>query len=322
MALRLKESNEVIHALQENSLIALNFSADWAAPCKHLDEVFDELAKNFPHIKFFHISAEDFPDLSERYEVVAVPSFILLQGNNVVDRVDGANAAGLTKKVTALSEISPKTAPADSSAPKDLNTRLKELTHAAKCMVFMKGTPTEPRCGFSKQLIEILDKNSIEYSTFNILADEEVRLGLKTYSNWPTYPQIYVNGELVGGLDIIKELVKGNELTTTLPVKKTQSLEGRLKELINQAPIMVFIKGTPNEPRCGFSKKIVSLLKENEVKFSSFDILTDEDVRQGLKTYSNWPTYPQLYVKGELIGGLDIAQELVESGEFKNVVHE
>jgi len=189
-------------------------------------------------------------------------------------------------------------------------------------MIFIKGTPTEPRCGFSRQLIEILDKNSIDYSTFNILADEEVRQGLKTYSNWPTYPQVYANGELVGGLDIIKELVEGNELTATLPVKKTQSLESTIKELINQSSVMLFMKGSPNEPKCGFSKKMVGLLNNNNVKFGSFDILTDEDIRQGLKTYSNWPTFPQLYVRGELIGGLDIVQELVDSGEFKNVTQE
>ena len=67
---------------------------------------------------------------------------------------------------------------------------------------------------------------------------------------------------------------------------------------------MLFIKGTPAEPRCGFSSKIVALLNETGVKYTTFDILSDEDVRQGLKTYSNWPTFPQLYINGELIGGL------------------
>jgi len=83
-------------------------------------------------------------------------------------------------------------------------------------MVFMKGDRNTPRCGFSKQLIGILNETKIPYETFDILTDEEVRQGLKTYSDWPTYPQVYVKGELIGGLDIIKELLAADELVATL----------------------------------------------------------------------------------------------------------
>ena len=75
-------------------------------------------------------------------------------------------------------------------------------------------------------------------------------------------------------------------------------------------------KGTADEPRCGFSRKAVALLKEQNVPFTTFDILGDDEVRQGLKTFSNWPTYPQLYGAGALLGGLDIMNELAESGEL------
>ena len=83
---------------------------------------------------------------------------------------------------------------------------------------------------------------------------------------------------------------------------------------------MLFMKGSPAEPRCGFSKKIVALLQKKECQFGSFDILTDEEVRQTLKKVSNWPTYPQLYVDGELVGGLDIVEELEQSGELSEMV--
>lgn len=69
--------------------------------------------------------------------------------------------------------------------------------------------------------------------------------------------------------------------------------------------------GSPSSPRCGFSSSIVQILKENGIQFDYFDILSDENVRQGLKTYSNWPTYPQLYVHGKLVGGLDIVKEML-----------
>ena len=172
----------------------------------------------------------------------------------------------------------------------------------------------DPRCGFSRQIVAILKEHSIQFSSFDILSDEEVRQGLKTYSNWPTYPQLYVNGELVGGLDIVKELAETGELENTCP--KAVTLEHRLKKLINQNPVMLFMKGNKEAARCGFSRQTLEILNGTGVDYDTFDILQDEEVRQGLKTYSNWPTYPQLYVKGELIGGLDILKELKESGDL------
>jgi len=90
--------------------------------------------------------------------------------------------------------------------------------------------------------------------------------GLKEYSNWPTYPQLYIHGELVGGLDIIKELVASGEFQAMLPAvtvdKSHLSLDDRLKQLIARDPVMLFMKGTPDSPRCGFSKTIVGLLND------------------------------------------------------------
>ena len=97
-----------------------------------------------------------------------------------------------------------------------LEDRLKKLVNRHKVMLFMKGLPSAPQCGFSRQIVEILDDSSVPYDAFNILGDEEVRQGLKEFSDWPTYPQLYVNGDLVGGLDIVKELKESNELDEML----------------------------------------------------------------------------------------------------------
>jgi Grx4 family monothiol glutaredoxin len=128
---------------------------------------------------------------------------------------------------------------------------------------------------------------------------------------------------LVGGLDIVKEMADGGNLKEQLGIQdvvmppEAPSLEVRLKSLITQDTVMLFMKGTPSQPRCGFSRTIVQLLQEAHVNFSSFDILGDEEVRQGLKTYSDWPTFPQLYVQGNLVGGLDIVKEMAEGGNLK-----
>lgn len=91
---------------------------------------------------------------------------------------------------------------------------------------------------------------------------------------------------------------------------------------MEKSKVVLFMKGNPEQPRCGFSQKTVALLKQEKVPFSTFDILQDEAVRQGLKKLNDWPTFPQIIVNGELIGGLDILRELIETGEFKEMLKE
>lgn len=100
----------------------------------------------------------------------------------------------------------------------------------------------------------------------------------------------------------------------------TPELQKRIDDIIGQSDVVLFMKGEPESPACGFSARAVEILLENDIAFSSFDIYSDEDVRQGLKVYKNWPTYPQLYIKGKLIGGVDIMEEMNDEGEFKNIL--
>lgn len=206
-----------------------------------------------------------------------------------------------------------------------LTTRLENLINSSPVMLFMKGKPDEPKCGFSRKVVEILRQENVHLESFDILTDEEVRQGLKVYSNWSSYPQLYIKGELIGGSDIVLEMQKSGELKKILHEKgilPEETLQDRLKKLTASSPVMLFMKGTPDAPQCGFSSKVVNALREEGVSFGSFDILTDEEVRQGLKVFSNWPTFPQLYYKGELIGGCDIVMELRNNGELKSTLSE
>jgi Grx4 family monothiol glutaredoxin len=118
------------------------------------------------------------------------------------------NGADGTKNLAAYAPTAsdPSTAPdysSGESTKEDLHKRLGELVKAAPVMLFMKGTPSAPQCGFSRKTVGLLREKGIRYGFFNILADDEVRQGLKEYSDWPTFPQLYADGELVGGLDIV-----------------------------------------------------------------------------------------------------------------------
>lgn len=293
--------------------------------------------------KFYALNAEECPSLSEKFAVTMVPTFILLQGSKVIEKLEGVDdAAQLTRAVQSLnsrntnnandegsSTSSEPAVKSENSQKEQLRQRLESLISSSNVMLFMKGNPKSPQCGFSRQAIEILSSDQVPFGTFDILGDDDVRQGLKTYSDWPTYPQLYVNGELIGGLDILKELAEeegglkaqlGVEDLAPKPLPIEKTLDERLKELTNRHKVMLFMKGFPSQPKCGFSRQICEILNETGVSYDAFDILSDEEVRQGLKKYSDWPTFPQLYVDGDLIGGLDIVKEMVEGDELKDLL--
>tara|TARA_B100000427_G_scaffold319364_1_gene317513 strand:- start:988 stop:1305 length:318 start_codon:yes stop_codon:yes gene_type:complete len=97
-------------------------------------------------------------------------------------------------------------------------------------------------------------------------------------------------------------------------------IKNKIKEMIEKNNICLFMKGTPDSPQCGFSMAVVNALKHLNVKFEGINVLEDQNLRQGIKEYSDWPTIPQLYIKGEFIGGCDIVKEMFEKGELKKIL--
>mmetsp|Transcript_13273 Transcript_13273/g.28680 ORF Transcript_13273/g.28680 Transcript_13273/m.28680 type:complete len:386 (-) Transcript_13273:264-1421(-) len=343
----------------------LFFWAEWHSPSNTggpFDTVVKTLAKQSDadgrEVRFYRVLAEAAPRLSGRHNVNTVPTLIFIDTDGtVVDRIDGGeDVASVTQCYSRLVNASSSSENRSQSAPETnnvaqppqqtpqqaLDARLRSLTTSSPIMLFMKGAPNAPRCGFSRQAIEILTAASLSFGYFDILEDDEVRQGLKAYSDWPTYPQLYAKGELVGGLDILKELaeeeggiveqlelgefvVKSGSSSAAVDAAHSQpkeekkeeaSLDDKLKQLVNRHRVMLFMKGIPSSPRCGFSRQIVEMLDSFDVPYDAFNILEDEEVRQGLKKYSDWPTYPQLYVEGDLVGGLDIVKEMMESGDL------
>ena len=100
------------------------------------------------------------------------------------------------------------------------------------------------------------------------------------------------------------------------------SINKRIEQQLNEFPVLLYMKGTPDFPQCGFSSQVVGALKHCETRFAFVNILEDQELREGLKSYSEWPTFPQLYVKGELLGGCDIIVQMYESGELKKTLDE
>ncbi|OXV05996.1 hypothetical protein Egran_06239 [Elaphomyces granulatus] len=239
-----KDFKSHISSLSPSSLLILSFHTPWAAPCKQMHAVLATLAAGYPvttppAVSFVSIDAEALPDISEDYEVTAVPFVALIRHGRVLESISGSDAirvrdaiekhAGTAspgnsasssippplsavhppKSTTTTSAAAPEVTSAPPLSPEEtkeaLFTRLAELVKAAPVMLFMKGTPSAPQCGFSRKLVSILRERNVKYGFFNILADDDVRQGLKEFADWPTFPQLWVQGELVGGLDIVKE---------------------------------------------------------------------------------------------------------------------
>ena len=250
--------HSIVAALPSSSLAVIYFHAPWAKPCEQMSLVLSTLASTYPTtapISFLALNAEDLPDVSEQYDVTAVPFLVLQRDGNTLETISGSDAARVRAAVekhagvgsgAAKSTLPPAqtvtrppvldnlegtatTTPANQHQPpikhdtdeqqtnkEELFNRLGELVKAAPVMLFMKGTPSAPQCGFSRQTVAVLREKGIRYGFFNILADDEVRQGLKEFADWPTFPQLWVDGELVGGLDIVSSPHRVAE-TVSLP---------------------------------------------------------------------------------------------------------
>ncbi|KAF4596791.1 monothiol glutaredoxin grx4 [Pleurotus pulmonarius] len=217
-----------------NRVSLINFWAPWAEPCHQMNEVVLELAKKYSQLLVLQVEAEEQSDIAESFDIEAVPAFIILRGHTLLARVSGADAAGLTTSIATHLRSGPpiphsKTnqqpqPPAARAAfnekletEEELNERLRNLMNANKVVLFMKGSPDAPRCGFSRKMVELLREQGVpDFGHFDILEDESVRSGLKKLNEWPTFPQLIINGEFVGGLDIVKEMVENGEFAETL----------------------------------------------------------------------------------------------------------
>lgn len=211
-------SKEFLEANRE-SFVVLVFDAEFTGQQEVVEGAVKSLSSSSDlqsKIVLGHVDVEANNDLATQFQVVSVPMIVCLKKGQVVKKIDTLEPTKLVniiKEQLKVFELVKADESGEKVDPKEaFKAYLKKLTSRAPVMIFMKGDPKAPRCGFSRQLVELLAKHNIEYESFDILQDEEVRQGLKEYSDWPTYPQIYVKGEFVGGLDILKQMEETGEL--------------------------------------------------------------------------------------------------------------
>lgn len=252
-----------INSLPPTCVSVLYFHAPWAAPCAQMRTVLSTLASQYPattppQVSFVSLNAEELPDISEDYDVTAVPFVVLVRGGEVLESISGSDAARVRDAVERF------------AGRAGVDTSAGGAGGAGGAGQIPPALTATPR------------------------ADDVPTTATQ---------QPVVSGSAAAAGTI----ASGGQGATTEQSK--EALFARLEELVKAAPVMLFMKGSPSSPQCGFSRQLVGILRERSVKYGFFNILADEDVRQGLKEYAEWPTFPQLWVKGELVGGLDIVKE-------------
>ncbi|CCF55674.1 hypothetical protein KAFR_0A02360 [Kazachstania africana CBS 2517] len=198
-------------------LITLYFHTSWAEPCRQMNEIYKAVSEEPSNkdIVFLSIDADSNAEISELFDVNAVPYFVLIQNGSILKEQSGAdpkdfiNTLEECKKFIsnqqAKDEDGLEEEDEEAETEEEIADRLSKLVKAAPVMLFMKGNPSEPKCGFSRQIVGILREHQVRFGFFDILKDDAIRQSMKKFSDWPTFPQLYINGEFQGGLDIIKE---------------------------------------------------------------------------------------------------------------------
>jgi Grx4 family monothiol glutaredoxin len=221
-----------------------------------MSTILSTLASTYPAstpVAFLSLNAEELPEISEQYDVTAVPYIVLQKDGSVLETVSGSDAAKVRAAIEKYAGVGK-----DGDAAKVGLPPVQSVT---------KPSPS----------------TNLENGETN---------GTTGAKNLGSY------APSVGDAKTAPEYTESKETK--------EELFARLAELVKAAPVMLFMKGTPSAPQCGFSRQTSSLLREKGVRYGFFNILADDDVRQGLKEFADWPTFPQLWVGGELVGGLDI----------------
>jgi len=219
---------ELEQIIGKPALNVVHLKSDMFPACQLVSRLLSQLSTmpKYSEVVFTEVNAEDVQSFCITYKIMQVPTVLYFRNSKLVDRIDAYKPNEISDKISLHAKaidmdeqapviVNKTTAPDNNTGTSiSLEEKLKGIINREKVMLFMKGNPTTPRCGFSRKVVQILNDQNIQFGTFDILQDEEVRQGLKDYSNWQTYPQLYANGELVGGHDIIVEMSENGELVS------------------------------------------------------------------------------------------------------------
>lgn len=297
--------------------------ANWYEPCTVLkDTVVSEMIKVYKNLAFCWIDWDKLADLMEKYEVEIAPTVLIFHPlKQDVDKYINPSPDTLNKEIAKHNEYYKSIMNAEKERVfQDIDV----IISSYPLVVFIKGTPAEPKWKFTRRLLAHLNNFELTFKSFNILEDERIRQWLKIYSNWPTYPQVYINKEFIGGIDVIDQLVEEKEFIEMVPkeCKKLPPID-TFEEMLSSFDLVVLIDGTPESPSTDSSKALVESLSSNEIKYVSvnYSLLTD-DVKTHINTKYNVTEVPYIFIKREGFGNHETLLKCINDGNLETSIPE
>jgi len=194
-----KEFDEYINSSSViNKLLLVHIELEQIPVCKTVNEALLAISRDpefMQQLAICRLNADYFYDLLNAHNVNAAPTVLFYHRTKVIDRVDGFNQSDLLKKIKLHINTIGVVQSTEMKYDNNAENKIKQLLDSSPIILFMKGTPASPQCGFSRQACHLLDERKIKYDYFDVLADHNVREQLKKYSNWNTYPQVIENNE-------------------------------------------------------------------------------------------------------------------------------
>lgn len=268
----------------------------------------------FSEALIIFIDIEKCPDLVKNFQVLVIPTVILSDANKKqIKRLENIQANEL---ILSLEDDLILFKSNFSIEKQRMFEKIDTILGINPIMIFIKGTPQEPKCGFTSSLLEIVKGFSLNFGYFNILEDEDIRNWLRYYSKWNTYPQFYINKKIIGGLDVIKDLIAKSKFEELLPINcRKNNPEMKIQRILEEcmSKIVVFLKDLASDD----SKTMMKLLKDNGVKFVISEVRNDEILEKFLLESFKEKNLPLCFIKGEFIGNIQKTRDFCEK---KNIL--
>jgi len=266
---------------------------------------------------YVFIDIEKCPDLVKAFDMLVIPTIVLSDANKkIIKKLENPQ---MNELILSLEDDIALFKTNFSIEKQRMFAKIDKILNINSVMVFIKGTPLEPKCGFTSSLLEIIKTFGLNFGYFNILEDEDVRNWLRYYSKWNTYPQFYIEKKLVGGLDVVKDLVAKGKFEELLPENSRKGdPELKLKRILDecQGKIVVFMKDLSLED----SKKMAKLLKDNGVKFLVSEVKGDKALEEFMLMKYKEKVLPLCFIGGEFIGNFEALNEICQKRNLLKLV--
>ena len=317
----MKSAKDILDAKKHNQpkAVVVLCCASWYEPCGILkDGVFPELAKVNKHIVFSWIDCDQFLDLVDKHQVETAPTVLVFHTNtDDVEKLVNPSPEELSNKMNELNEAY--------QSLSGIKLEIESVLNSSPMVAFIKGIPSEPKCKFTRRLLGHFKDLEIEnFKHFNILENQKIRSWLKVYSNWKTYPQVYINGEFVGGIDVVSELVEEGEFIDMVPdsCKKLPPTD-MFEQMLASFDVVVLIDGLPDKPNNDASKSLISTLNDNSIKYVTVDFSSlESEVKEHIKSKYGVSESPHIFLKKTSFGNEETLSKVISSGKLDTTIPE